>query len=256
MRALGEAVAHLPWLCPCAASLLAMAKAPSATAWSQLRGDPGAVLLALRHSNVALGDALSLPAMLEDPAILDRALHLLESPPNNQDCSDGTYQSARASAFADWSLPSLEPIYRTGLMIASLAEDIAGLIGRGDGELAWSAGLLTPLGWFAVAAITPDLASRCLADPGLPADPVATQQRHWGLDHWSIARRVCRQWQLPGWLSAIVGNLALPAGLAQQVGAEPEMLRVVQLAVTLAQQREPALSLPGCEPAEALGNAL
>ena len=43
--ALGEAATQLPWLSPCAASLLALARLPAASAWAEVRSDPAAVLL-------------------------------------------------------------------------------------------------------------------------------------------------------------------------------------------------------------------
>ena len=53
MRALGETAAHLPWLSPRAASLVALARSPAALAWTQLRPDPAGVLLVLSQA----GDA-------------------------------------------------------------------------------------------------------------------------------------------------------------------------------------------------------
>ena len=55
--------------------------------------------------------------------------------------------------------------------------------------IATSAGLLAPLGWLAVAAVDPERAADCLADPELPRDPLGTQRRHWGLDQGGIARQ-------------------------------------------------------------------
>src|SRR5436853_474618 len=50
MKALGEAATHLAWLCPSAASLVALARSPTATVWQEVRDDPGAVLLILRQA--------------------------------------------------------------------------------------------------------------------------------------------------------------------------------------------------------------
>jgi signal transduction histidine kinase len=253
MRALGEAVTRLPWLCPCAASLLAMAKAPAATAWPQVRVDPGAVLLVVRHS----ADASSLPDVLGNPGILEQALHFLNtSACANHDVSDGTYLSRRAPAFAEWSQPAVEPIRRVSLLLAGFAKQIAEASGRVDADQAWCAGLLAPLGWMAVAALDPDSASHCLADPELPRDPVATQYRHWGLDQGSIARRLSRRWQLPSWMDVVVSHLALPAELVPSPGAEADLLRVVQLAVVLVRQHAPDLCLPTYQAADTLAAAL
>src|SRR5438445_2751962 len=77
--ALGEAATHLPWLSPCAASLLALARMPAAAAWSRLRHDPGAVLLVARQvARTLITPAISFfPAVLRDPAILDGAIDFL-----------------------------------------------------------------------------------------------------------------------------------------------------------------------------------
>src|SRR5205809_1689572 len=88
--ALGEAVAHLPWLSPCAASLVTLARSPGAAAWVRVRLDPGAVLLVVRQATPTLAvPTLSFfPALLQDPAILEGALHHLR---HDYDC------------FVDWS---------------------------------------------------------------------------------------------------------------------------------------------------------
>src|SRR5437899_10632330 len=105
MRALGEAVAHLPWLAPCAASLLTLARAPAQAAWAQMRCDPGAMLLVVRQTTASLaaGPGALSPALLRDPALLDGALHFLAMRCTDQPTPD----------FVDWSQPALAPIYET-----------------------------------------------------------------------------------------------------------------------------------------------
>src|SRR5436305_1204698 len=77
--ALGDAAIHLPWLSPCAASLVALTRAPTATLWSEVRADPGCVLLMLRHG--AAPGATAVADWLREPAVLDAAAHHLEQPP-------------------------------------------------------------------------------------------------------------------------------------------------------------------------------
>ena len=110
------------------------------------------------------------------------------------------------------------------------------LSGRCDPENAWVAGLLAPLGWIAVCAVDPGKAADCLADQAMAQDPAALQQRHWGMDQGALARRLLRSWRLPRWLALVIGHLGLPLEVAQQLGADPDMFRVVQMAVGLAQQ--------------------
>lgn len=244
MRPTGEAATDLPWLSPCATSLLALARGPTAAAWEQVRFDPGAVLLVCRHQPAAAA-SFSLAA-LRDPALLDTALRLLPS-----DASDP------ATGSTDWAGPAVQPVYRTCVTLARLAARILELAGRGDPDAAWCAGLLTPLGWLAVSAIAPAQVAACLADPRFASQPVRTQQRHWGLDHGAIARRLLRQWQLPGWLAASTTHLDLPADTALSLGADPELFRALQLAVGLAAEQQHVLHLavaaPPSEAAAALG---
>jgi two-component system, NtrC family, sensor kinase len=236
MRALGEAVAHLPWLAPRAASLLALARAPAPTAWEEMRLDPGAVLLVVRRTAAAAlasGPAALSPARLEDPAVLHGALSLLEAsagPPT--------------AGFVDWTQPGLRPVYQFSLNGARLAERAARVTGQCHPEAAWAAGLLAPLGWLAAAALDPTRTAACLNDPELAANPVATQERHWGLDQAAIARRLVRRWGLPDWLAVVIGQLGLPVALAEALGADADLFLVTQLAVGLVQQQGVGLYLP------------
>src|SRR5438132_13471211 len=103
MRALGEAVAHLPWLAPRAAALLAWARAPAPKAGEAVRPDPGAVLLVVRRTAAVLasGPGVLSPALLDDPAVLHGALSHLEAAGGSP-----------TAGFVDWSLPGLRPIYQ------------------------------------------------------------------------------------------------------------------------------------------------
>jgi two-component system NtrC family sensor kinase len=240
MRALGEAATQLPWLSPCTASLVALARAPAPAAWEMVRGDPGAVLLIVRQTAASLAvPALSFfPALLRDPAILEGALRFLRA-----EARAATREPEREAGFVDWQQPALRPIYDASMSYARLAYRLAQMTGRADPDNAWVGGLLAPLGWLAVSAVDPAQAAACLADPALPQYPVQTQQRWWGLDQAGIARRLVQRWRLPRWLAALVSHLALPAEIGQTLGADPDLMRVVQLAVGLV-QRHSGLHLP------------
>ena len=73
---LGQASCDLPWLSPCTASLLALARLPAAAAWAEIRFDPGAVLLVVRQSTAALSapNVAAFPLLLDNPALLDGAM--------------------------------------------------------------------------------------------------------------------------------------------------------------------------------------
>lgn len=240
MRALGETAAHLPWLSSRAASLVALARSPTALAWTQIRSDPAGVLLVLSQA----GDAppSSFLALLENAGIFDEALRRFVQPD---------------VGFVNWAEPALVPVYRCSLIFARLAEQIARRCERCDPDCAWVAGLLTPLGWLALCAVAPEKVTGCLT-PELAGNSAA-QRSTWGLDEASIARRLCRRWQLPRWLSAIVGRLDLFPESALALGADPDLFRVVQLAVALAQQPglplRPTIAVPAADNAAALGIA-
>jgi two-component system NtrC family sensor kinase len=223
-----DAIARLPWLSPGAASLRALARALTPTAWECLRRDPGAVLLAVRQA-ASLSPSpcsLYLPSLLNGPELLDDALSLLEGEPQS---------------FVDWSAPAVQPVYNACLAYAGRARLLALHTGRCDPEVAWVCGLLAPLGWLTLCAVDAPAVAACLAEPSLPHDPPAAQRRHWGLDQAAVARRLARRWRLPPWLAAIAGHLALPGAVARTLGADPVLFHLTRLAI--ARTPEPGLYL-------------
>jgi signal transduction histidine kinase len=133
-----------------------------------------------------------------------------------------------------WNQPGLLSIYRTAIDCGALAAGLATRTGKAVPELAWVAGVLAPVGWFAVGAVDADAAASCLNDPAHIGQPAATQRQYWGLDAGAIARRLARRWQLPPWLTAVVGHLTLAPETARTMGADENLFRIVQLAVGLA----------------------
>jgi two-component system NtrC family sensor kinase len=220
-----QAVMELSWLSPRAASLAALGRSPSRAVWSALRGDPGAVLLLLRlpaAKHFHEGRRPSFVALLNDPSLPGLALeHLNES----------------NAGFVDWNQPAFHPIYQAALTYARIAEKLALRSGQMDADEAWVCGLLAPLGWFAVSAAAPSKAVACLSDPGLANDTVETQLRHWSADHAAIARRLARRWNLPDWITALVGHLGLPAAQARTFGAEWRPFHLMRLALVLAREQ-------------------
>lgn len=237
--ALAAAATHLPWLSPCAASLVRLARAWTPSAWGEVRHDPGCVLLLLRQTHPAIHVSL-----LETPrktAVLEGALRFLARP---------------GPGFVDWSEPSLRPIYRACFQQARLAEGIAQRSGCCGAEQAWVAGLLAGLGWLAIAAVAPGEAAACLDDPSFRDNPVRGQRQRWGLDQAALARRLARRWRLPSWLTATIGHLDLDADTARALGADPLLFRVTQVAVGLAQRQGGGLGLAVCGQTEAIAAAL
>src|SRR5262249_57331503 len=126
---------------------------------------------------------------IADPAALELARALLDLP----------------TGHADWSDSAIAPLYHSAFTIASVARHLAETRGGCHPECAWAAGLLAPLGWFAVAAVAPESAIDCLHDGASDE----AQGSHWGLDAAAIARRLARRWQLPPRLPAVPVRLPL-----------------------------------------------
>ena len=120
--------------------------------------------------------------------------------------------------FVDWSQSGPRATLRACQQNALLTSQLAKQVGC-DEWPAWLAGFLTPLGWLAMVAANQGETSDC---PDLSHHRETARQRDaWGYDPTAIARRMCRAWRLPTWLSAIVGHLGLPAGIAAKLGARP-----------------------------------
>jgi signal transduction histidine kinase len=231
MTSLAEAACELPWLAPCAGSLVALTRPASGRLWSALRSDPGLVLLLLRQAPpVAATSACSFySSLLREPGVLRLALECL---------------GADNAAFADWRHATLQPIYKAALTYATAAEALALASDRSNPDHAWVGAMLAPLGWLA-AAIDVEGVQACLPVKSLSSDDLCKlQQRTWGLDHAAIARRLALRWQLPPWLTAIVGHLGMPLDVASTLGADPDGFRIVQLAVALVDQAGLGLRLP------------
>jgi signal transduction histidine kinase len=243
-QGLGEA-ANLPWLSPCAASLVALARAPTPAVWEAVRCDPGAVLLLLRYAlPPAAPPGLSFfPSLLTDPAPLEAALrHLAEPGPDA----------------VDWDRPVCRPVYDASLAYARLAYRLAERTDLCAPDNAWVAGLLAPLGWLAACSIA-DCGLRiadCGVTPALSGphgsvfqSAIRNPQSAIGFDPAAVGRRLNRLWRLPPWLAAVTGHLSLPVEVARELGADPSVFRVVQLAVCLAQAQGVELRLPvGADP--------
>jgi two-component system, NtrC family, sensor kinase len=220
MKSLGEAAMDLLWLSPCARSLLALARAPIASAWAHLRTDPGLVLLAARASGRER--LVSLPPSCDARVLAASARYLQSSP---------------ATGFVDWSQPGFSDVYRACIRQAALASSLAEQVADCDPQQAWVGGLLAPLGWLAACAVDPARVQRHFA--GKPETLKIA-----GFDPAAVARRLSRRWRLAPWLSAVTGHLGLTVDLASRLGAEPRLFQVVQLAVLLRQRETAGPHLP------------
>lgn len=218
MKTPGERAMELPWLAPSLGSLTALVRSHMPSLWTQLRGDPGMVLLSAR----VLDSLLPL-----DVALLETTLQ---------------HQSCFSIGFVDWNQSGHDVVLRTCFAQAVLASQIADKAG-GDGARAWIAGFLAPLGWLGVAAVSPERIGDYLICSKKAGDPSAWQREQWGRDHSGLVGRLCRAWRLPAWLSAIISFLGMPIGTAERLGADRRLFAAVQLAVRLCQERTSSLGL-------------
>lgn len=215
--ATGEFAANLPWLFPSATSLVTLARSPFAASWPQLRCDPGLVILLMRFGPPSdPSTPLNIPQILHDPSILEASLGIFESP---------------VSCFVDWREPRAAPAFQFAVDCAYQASALAAMTGLSDPERAWITGLLTPLAGLAQAVVLHSEQSEtaknaCEASRERPA-----------IDHCTIVRRLCRRWQLPGWLTSIIGRLDLEPEGAITLGADASLFRITQLAAALANQK-------------------
>jgi signal transduction histidine kinase len=249
-----EAVARLPWLAPAAESLVALARLSAADAWPVLRLDPGATLLLLRQPAARILAVAAYPfpptpfpeSALQDPALIEEALrHLEQDAAAQPPLSPQSSVLSTEKTFVDWGQAGARAVHRASLTAAHLARQTAVQCGRGDPEQAWVCGLLAPLGWQAVCAVSPEAVTACLEDPAFARDPTAAQRRHWGLDHAAVARRLARRWRLPDWLAGVVAHLGLPAAGARRFGADPVLLALTRVALRTAREHGLELGLVG-----------
>ncbi len=215
MKTLGEAAMDLPWLAPSVASMTTLARTASPCVWSDLRTDPGMVLLSA-HLDKITPDSL-----------LDAVLK---------------HQTQFELGFVDWNEPGPDLVRRVCCRQALLASHLAQKVGADD-QGAWSVAFLAPLGWLAVTATEPAQIAGMLEHLHKNTDCAGWQRQAWGLDHTALTRRLCRCWRLPAPLTAILGHLGLHGGIAERLGAEPRLFRIVQLAILLTQARNGGLGL-------------
>ncbi|MCI0739708.1 MAG: HDOD domain-containing protein, partial [Gemmataceae bacterium] len=253
MKPLGEAAVELPWLAPCADALVALTRQAGA-AWPAVRFDPGCVLLLAR---ARVGQAFQ-------PAIALGQTRM-SAPPDRIDSSESTTAALElavrlltpgSSHFVNWSRSGPDLVYQSCLRQAGLAQSLAEQTGVCEPTHAWTAGLLAGLGWLAVCTIEPqriaDDVERVRALHRSRHTPCAVApERHtecayylgWSMEPAALVRRLARRWQLPQWLTGVIGNLGLPPQVACQLNVDPQLLQIVQLAVACVQRRGMGLGI-------------
>lgn len=208
----GEAAARLPWLCPSSDALVLLANDPVPV--SDLSDDVGLVLLALRYVRSTTTTESFRFAALRESVVPEAAAKLLELHTK------------------DW-LPAAHPVavqlQEFSRRLAKVARELAQHGEFVSPDVAAAVGLLAPLGWWAVATISPAAVEECLA--ALTSDPFGVQRSVWGFSHEEVARRLCAKWRLPAWLSATVTTLSLSVADAVRCGADPDLAQILRSAI-------------------------
>jgi signal transduction histidine kinase len=226
----GEAAVYLPWLCPSTKSLLALARESTDLAWPTLRNDPGAILLLLRHVQPFTNPS-DLRRAVDLPALLNAARRFLIE--NRQSSIHCFIECSEAS----------DRVLRTAARYAQAAEKLATRTGVVDVDCAWICGMLAPLGWLAMIAVSQGKVEACFGDSEFIEQPAEYQRSLWALDQDALARRLLRRWGVPKWVSSIVGHLSLSKEVAENLGCDLPLFRVVQAAVLLIEQQGDGLRL-------------
>ena len=231
LPAAGERAATLPCLWPDAQSLTAIGEPLSDATWTTVRRDPAALLLLLRTQPTGPANSSFIrPQRLLNPDLLEIA------------CS---WFNAGHGEFIDWRATTAQRIGRTAFAIGHHARLLAEATGHCDPSLAWTTGVLTPLGWMAMLAVAPAAVNECLIHENFADEPLEVEDLIWGIDHAAIARRLTRCWNLPAWLPDA-------AGWSDETTAVTGLRDHVRLAVVLAEQAGYSLGLAEADDADTL----
>ena len=206
----------LPWLLPSTIALLALTDDPPSRA--ALIDDPGAVLHLLRYVRPTPQpvDFSFTPTVLTQSAPCGTAASFLELADSHTIRPDSHARNI-------------------GRFAARVASELAHSTNLCTPDAAWATALLAPLGWYAAES----------------ADPSSTVNRS---EAATIARQLVTRWRLPRSLAITLGFPDFSPHDAAKLGADPGLHRIVQAAITVAEQR---LGWPANEPVgERTGHAL
>lgn len=202
----GQLAAELPWLCPSATSLLALAEHPT----PELLRDPTIALLALRFARPSITPETSPPGLVAQPLLAEAAAAGLERTPSA------------------W-LPANHPVAITlDHAVCSLHKIAAEAIETGAySDLcphnAMLLATVLPLGWLALATIDPDQTELALDSN----DSVESSDR-FGLSERAITRRLVTRWKIPQWAGATLANIHHEPADAIRFGAHPQYDRFLR----------------------------
>ncbi len=207
---LGDPLRSPGWL-PIASSLAQLAETNAESHWPSLRCDPAIVLELARMGGLTL-TGVQLQA-IHHGTLLQAFVDRWHDP---------------ELGWIDWRELPASSLRSLGLRIAAYSESLAQRTQKTAPESAWCAGLLAPLGWYALLA------------QGVALFPPGSES---GYDPLALARRWMHRWQLPAWLVATTGYLHLPLDAVVRLGGDADLFAIVQTAVFLAQGQDAHLRL-------------
>jgi two-component system, NtrC family, sensor kinase len=228
-KAVAQAAADLPWLCPSTDSLIALADSPARMTSASVT-DPALELFLFRFAQ---------PSTEPDPfGFAPGALHSAFLP----ETAAAFLTSTRAGIIPDSSF-IVGRVRQVASRAAAIAMELAKLTRFAPVQAAGSAARLAPLGWYAMAAVDLFDAADPLSDPRFETHAPEVQTHVWGLDHSAITRRLSARWRLPKWLGDTVANLTIPFRVAKDLVASRELFAIVQLAAIEAESEGYTLGL-------------
>lgn len=222
-----ESVLELPWLAPDAGSLAQLASSCSTDTWNSVRQDPAMVLMLLRPPGKSWDPSRPL-ASTESPDWYARLHHHLNQPP---------------SGLLDWSNPQTKQILPIARASAEVCHALSEKYQISAPNRAWIAGLLAPLGWLAIGSIAPDQLALTLRPLAAGETWNDRQMEHWGMRHGSLVRRLSRSWQLPDWLSVILGSSGMQEREIELLGGEPALWHLLHVSLDLVRETVKDLGL-------------
>jgi len=146
------------------------------------------------------------------------------------------------------------------LAVASCAQDIAEVIfPRMDPKLVHCAGLLHDIGKFALLEAMPKSFAHIIeAAKSTRSSACATEQKHLGIDHTILGKRLAQKWRLPEQISIAIWLHHSDAASISESIPEARIAQVVQLADYIARQSGlgQSGSFDSPEPAEQIAKSL
>jgi two-component system, NtrC family, sensor kinase len=220
--------ARLPWIAPGAQAALAWTEEPPKA--SDILNDPASLLMLVRYQRPMPTIANVHESDLQASAVPEAIAE---------------YLMAGVAGTLDHRHPTVRMILKACRQLSLTAESLAKSSGIVNPIAARIAACTAPLGWLALASVNADAVAGVLADPDWPSRSVALECAKFGNSVDAVTRRLSARWKLPLWLSNFVDNLRLTSAEAVRLGADPDLNRVVRMAIAVVDRSGHSLGLTG-----------